>query len=114
MMRLTLSIVGKTLFSAEVESEAAEIGAALTTILKLFRILVLPLAQYLTRLPTPTGRRFQKSRARLDETIYGIIRERRASGPDHGDLLSMLLLPRDYDAAPMPAAHLHYNPLHPS
>ncbi len=31
----------------------------------------------------------------LDGFIYGIIRERRASGSDAGDLLSMLLQARD-------------------
>src|SRR5918912_1026570 len=36
MMRLTLSIVAKTLFDAEVESEASEIGEALTAIMKTF------------------------------------------------------------------------------
>jgi cytochrome P450 len=44
--------------------------------------------------PLPQG----KARAalgRLNETIYGIIRERRSSGADKGDLLSMLLLARD-------------------
>jgi cytochrome P450 len=40
-------------------------------------------------------RRFEKARARLDATIYGLIRERRASGVDTGDLLSMLLLAQD-------------------
>jgi cytochrome P450 len=33
--------------------------------------------------------------ARLNETIYRMIRERRASGVDKGDLLSMLLLSKD-------------------
>ncbi len=40
-------------------------------------------------------RRFEKARARLDATIYGLIRERRKSGQDTGDLLSMLLLAQD-------------------
>ena len=40
-------------------------------------------------------RRFEKARARLDATIYGLIRERRESGADTGDLLSMLLLAQD-------------------
>jgi cytochrome P450 len=43
-------------------------------------------------------RRFGKARARLDATIYGLIRERRASGKDTGDLLSMLLLAQDEEA----------------
>jgi cytochrome P450 len=35
------------------------------------------------------------ARARLDAIIYGMIADRRASGRDHGDLLSMLLAAQD-------------------
>jgi cytochrome P450 len=97
MMRLTLAIVGRTLFSADVESEASEIREALTTILKMFNFLVLPFSQYLEKLPLPIIRRFERAKDRLDATIYRMIRERRASGSDQGDLLSMLLLARDED-----------------
>lgn len=95
MMRLTLAIVSKTLFDAEVESEADEIGDALTQILELFQMLLLPYSEYLERLPLPVNRRFAASRAKLDSVIYRIINERRASGADRGDLLSMLLLAQD-------------------
>jgi cytochrome P450 len=98
MMRLTLGVVGKTLFSADVESEAPEIGQALTTVLKMFRMLMLPFSEYLEKLPLPSVRRFEKARDRLDQTIYGLIRERRKSGADAGDLLSMLLLAQDEEA----------------
>jgi cytochrome P450 len=99
MMRLTLSIVGKTLFSADIESEASEIGEALTTVLKMFRMLMMPFSEYFEKLPLPSVRRFEKARARLDQTIYGLIRDRRKSGEDAGDLLSMLLLAQDEEAA---------------
>jgi cytochrome P450 len=99
MMRLTLSIVGKTLFSADMESEASEIGEALTTVLKMFQMLMIPFSEYLEKLPLPAVRRFEKARARLDQTIYGLIHERRKSGEDTGDLLSMLLLARDEDGS---------------
>jgi cytochrome P450 len=98
MMRLTLAVVGKTLFSAEVEEEASEIGEALTTVLKMFRMLMMPFSEYLEKLPLPSVRRFDKARARLDQTIYGLIHERRRSGEDTGDLLSMLLLTHDEEA----------------
>jgi cytochrome P450 len=98
MMRLTLAVVGKTLFSAEVEEEASEIGEALTTVLKMFRMLMMPFSEYLEKLPLPSVRRFDKARARLDRTIYGLIHERRRSGEDTGDLLSMLLLAHDEEA----------------
>ncbi|MBZ5610782.1 MAG: cytochrome P450 [Acidobacteriia bacterium] len=95
MMRLTLAIVGKTLFSADVETEASEIGQSLTTVLKMFRVLMLPFSEYLEKLPLPSMRRFEKAQARLDSIIYGLIHERRKSGQDTGDLLSMLLLAQD-------------------
>jgi cytochrome P450 len=95
MMRLTLSVVAKTLFDAEVESEADEIGDALTQVLELFQMLLLPYSEYLERLPLPANRRFLRARAKLDGVIYRIINERRASGGDRGDLLSMLLLAQD-------------------
>src|SRR5205085_8658146 len=40
-------------------------------------------------------RRFERARARLDAVIYRIIEERRRSGADRGDLLSMLLFALD-------------------
>jgi cytochrome P450 len=95
MMRLTLAIAGKTLFDANVEGEADEIGKALTTTFDLFNTLTLPFRQLLERLPLPASKRFLKARERLDATIYRIINERRASGEDRGDLLSMLIAARD-------------------
>ena len=56
---------------------------------------LLPFAEFLSRLPLPANRRFKESRARLDRIIYRIIEERRASGEDRGDLLSMLLKAQD-------------------
>jgi cytochrome P450 len=95
MPQLTLAIVAKTLFSADVESEAGEIGAAMTSILEMFKVLLMPFSEYFDKLPLPMIRRFEKARARLDATIYGLIAERRKSGVDAGDLLSMLLFSQD-------------------
>ncbi len=95
MMRLTLSIVAKTLFGADLENEADELGGALTTLIKMWNQLMLPFSEVLAKLPLPSVRRFHKARQRLDTTIYRIIEERRASGQDRGDLLSMLLLAQD-------------------
>jgi cytochrome P450 len=97
MMRLTLSVVAKTLFSADVRSEADNIGAALTQIMVLFDMVLMPFSEWIEKLPLPSIRRFEKARDFLDKTIYGIIAERRASKEDKGDLLSMLLLAQDED-----------------
>jgi len=95
MMRLTLAVVGKTLFDADVESDADEVGEALTEVMELFDYLMLPFAELLEKLPLPPQRRFLRARARLDSVVYRIIEERRRSGGDRGDLLSMLLLAVD-------------------
>jgi cytochrome P450 len=101
MMRLTQEIVVKCLFSTEVSGDTERIMQALDIIVK-------PFASQATlrwildnRLPTPGNRRFHKAVRKLDEIIYRIIEERRASGQDRGDLLSMLLQARDEDGGQM-------------
>jgi len=98
MNRLTLSIVGKTLFDADVESQAAEVGVALTGVMETFWTTMLPFGDLLEHLPVPKLRRGRAARAQLDAIIYGMIAERRRSGRDHGDLLSMLLSAQDEEA----------------
>jgi cytochrome P450 len=91
MARLTLSIVGRTLFAADVDGEAAEIGVALTHALDSIKLLTLPMSGAIAALPIPAMRRLQRSRARLDATIYRLIRERKANGHGADDLLSLLV-----------------------
>lgn len=95
MMRLTMDIVARTLFGAQVEQEAGEIGQAMSDVLELFDVILLPFSEVLEKLPLPSVRRFHRARKRLDATIYRLIAGRRASGEDKGDLLSMLLLAQD-------------------
>ena len=95
MMRLTLQIVGKTLFNADVDDEADEVGQAMTTLIEMFDYLLIPFSELLEKLPLPQSVRFKKSKETLDKVIYEIIDERRKSGEDKGDLLSMLLMAQD-------------------
>src|SRR5262245_12333415 len=97
MTRLTLAIVAKTLFNTDIESEATEVRYALTTTMKMFPRYVIPFADLLQRLPLPSNRRFQYAKDYLDATIQRFIDERRATGTDKGDLLSMMLLATDED-----------------
>lgn len=95
MMRLTLAVVSKTLFDADVDAESTEIGEAVTDIIESFSLAMLPFAELLQKLPIPAARRLARARARLDVTIFRMIAERRASGEDRGDLLSMLIQATD-------------------
>ena len=95
MMQVTLAIAAKTLFDADIESDAVKIGQAISDLLELSPRFSLPFAAVLARLPLPSSRRIRQAQAVLDKTIYRIIDERRAHGQDQGDLLSMLLLTQD-------------------
>ena len=99
MMKVTLSIAGKTLFDTDVESSADEVGAAVTEVLESFWLNLLPGADFLEKLPIPTLQRAHAARRRLDALIYRMIADRRASGGDRGDLLSMLIASQDDEGA---------------
>jgi cytochrome P450 len=95
MNQLTLMIVGDTLFSTDVESDATSVREALSDVFDLFPLTMSPLAPILERLPLPIVRRYERAQATLDRLIYRIIDQRRQNPSDRGDLLSMLLLARD-------------------
>jgi cytochrome P450 len=95
MTDLTLEIIAKTMFDAEISAEANDIGRAVAI---LSEIAVKEMQSPWTLpdwLPLPIKRRKRWAMQRLDETVRRFIRERRASGVDKGDLLSMLLLAVD-------------------
>src|SRR4029079_18932986 len=53
------------------------------------------------RLPTPGHRRYFNAVSEIDAIVFRIIAERRSSGYDEGDLLSMLLQAQDDDGSHM-------------
>ncbi len=95
MLPLTLDIISRTMFSSQVEGDAKEIERTLEHVFGLFDLLVMPFSEYLQKLPLPSVLRFRAARKRLDSMIYRLIAQRRASGEDKGDLLSMLLMAQD-------------------
>src|SRR5262249_17320563 len=97
MSRLALMIAGKTLFGAEVENDARDVGQALEILLERFRARFASIFWLPRWLPTPGKLRFDRAVRRLDEIIYRLIRQRRESGEERGDLLSILLHARDED-----------------
>jgi len=101
MMRLTLEIVVKTLFNADVSGEADNVGRILTQIVKPFSSQATVKWILDNRLPTPAHYRFNRATAEIDKIVYQIIAERRGTGYDQGDLLSMLLQAQDEDGSQM-------------
>jgi len=101
MMRLTLEIVGKTLFDAELGGDADDVGGALTDAMRQMMNAMVRLVPLPPAVPTRGNLRFRAAVKRLDEVIYRLVRERRASGQDRGDLLGMLLATKHEDGSPL-------------
>ena len=100
MMCLTLAIVGKTLFDADVAAQADEVVRALMEALESLTTRLQNLLFLLPdSIPTPSNLRLRRAVRRLDNIVYSIIEQRRASNQDHGDLLSMLLHTQAQDAS---------------
>jgi cytochrome P450 len=105
MMRLTLQIVGKTLFHADVERDAPRVGENLQVLLEhtydFRRLLITP-----HWLPTRRNRQAQHAIRELTEIIDRIIQQRRIANPDTGDLLSLLIHAQDEDGSRMTTQQL--------
>jgi cytochrome P450 len=90
MMRLTLDIVSKTLLDTDVGEAADEVGSAVSILIRDINARIsTPLSFLLGSVSRNAGAR--AAMATLDALILRIIRERRATKTDTGDLLSMLL-----------------------
>jgi cytochrome P450 len=98
MMTLTLEIVARTLFDAEIGSDSVEAGAAMEVLMNSFISRTARLVPMPHWVPTPTNRRVEVAARRLDRIMLEIIAKRRESGEDRGDLLSMLLHAQDEES----------------
>ncbi len=98
MARLTLAIVGRTMFGTDIESrDAARIGEALNETLGQFDRAFSPFLPLTERLPLPSTIRFRRAREIMDRSIAAMIEQRRTDGVPADDLLSLLLRARDDD-----------------
>lgn len=98
MMELTLRIASKTLFGVDRGDQSERVAKALHEVIEIFPEILGPFGAIIRKLPFGPQARFRKARRVLDEIVYAIIAERRASGEDHGDALSMLLASRDAES----------------
>lgn len=101
MMGLALRVAAKTMFDAEVRSEVAEIHGSVDVlsdeiVARFARPFVIP-----DWFPLPGNFRYRRALKTIDDLIERIVRERRATGDDKGDLLSMLIKARDEAGKPM-------------
>jgi cytochrome P450 len=90
-LKLTLAIVGKTLFDADLEQEADHVRGAMLRMNQSSGRLSNPFAGLLEHLPLASNRRFYAARAELDALIYAMIAARREHPHERKDLLSLML-----------------------
>jgi len=96
-MRLTLEIVMKTLFDAELSDASDTVGSAFPRALaSVVEALTSPIPLP-PPVPTPANLRLARAVRELDRIIYRVIAERRQRGHAGDDLLSVLLASRDQD-----------------
>ena len=95
MMLLTLNIVGETLLSLDTTEESERVGAAVTLTLEHIQRRMFAMFPVVDDLPLPSNLRFRRAVRYMDQLVFKLIDDRRASGVDPGDLLSMLMQARD-------------------
>ncbi len=107
MMELTLGIISKAVMNYDVESEAGQVGKALTTTRNYSKRLQNPIGHVLDKIPIlPAPRGARKAIEELDSLVYGLISDRRkrhqqeeSDNKGYDDLLSRLLQAQDSNSA---------------
>ena len=95
MLRLTLGIVGKALFSRDLSDEADRVSQSFEVIRKHMTNRVMSVVKFPASFPTPQNRRFRQALANAERIVYDLINERRRGEGNPDDLLSLLMAARD-------------------
>ena len=99
MTQITLGIVSQTLMSTDASGDFLKINDALVHLMKGLSTETVRLIRLPSWVPTSYNRFMKKNRAILDKQIYDIIAERRRTGSQRDDLLTMLMEVEDADTA---------------
>ena len=102
MTNLTMSIIGKALFDADIFTETDELGAAMTVITGYVAHALSVLLPTPYSWPLPRNLRMHKAVQIVRNRIQRFIDERRTDSTERNDLLSILLEARDEGGQPMP------------
>jgi len=99
MMAMTLAIAGRTMFSADVRRDAANVAHGLELGLAAHEESLQSPIRLGYEWPLPRHLKMRRAVKILDQVVYRLIAEGRARGTDLGDVLSILLLARDEDGS---------------
>lgn len=94
MMRLAMSIIGRTMLSVDVGDEANAVSSAFTYALHFISDRSSGTPSIPQSIPTPANRRFKQSLATIDQFVQAVLNERRR-GSAQDDLLGMMLRAHD-------------------
>lgn len=87
---LSMRIVSKILFDADMERDAERFHHSLSEIFAYARFFILPISKWIQHLNVPLKRRYARAKADLNLMLDGMLRDHRAR-PGRKDVLSMLL-----------------------
>ena len=97
MTDLTMRIIARTMFGVDLKSMVDDIGQSMQTVLRISEQRLKEIIPRPDWWPSPAYRRQRVALANLKRILAEIIAQRRQTGEDYGDLLSMLLLSRNED-----------------
>ncbi len=95
MMHLILGILTRTLFGTDMTGEAVDVEQSVATQAKYLNDRLSSPVDIPENAPLPVQKRFLAARDALNSMVDKVIAERRRTGEDKGDLLSILLQARD-------------------
>lgn len=92
---LTMQIITKTMFDANIDDESQEIGEIFVDLFKVINRRLQMLFPIPSWIPTHDNRVVHQGAARVKGLLKAIIDQRQGDTIDHGDLLSMLMMAED-------------------
>ncbi len=95
MLKLTLQILGKTMFNLDLAAQAADISEAFTTAVAIVGDRITAGMDIPRWAPTPSNLHLKRALHTLDTQIYALIAEHQRQPQQHTDLLAQLLNARD-------------------
>ncbi len=106
MSRITMNVAAESLFGSALDADTGRLAAAMDELQDAAGTLFNSGFVAPAWLPTRKNRMLRRATAVVDAVLDEVIAERRRNLIDRGDLLSMLLMARDDDGAPMSAAQV--------
>lgn len=100
MMRLTLEILGRALFSSDMGPFVDAIGGSVGVLLSAIDQRVNHIVAWPTWIPTPFNRRLMRQVRVLEQVVSSLVEARQKNGGPEDDLLGMLLAAKNEDGSP--------------